>query len=368
MPNKKVTFNPGINRRRFMQAGGSAIAICTSTSRGMAENPTKKANPWDPPTLHVYDDYGWLRGFNCVPSWGARIEDAWWFYDSDRFREEMALARSLHSNCIRLWIEFAPWMARPDEVTAHFFDAVKAIDEAGMKTMPCLFNRWHSRNGWDYGGTYLDDMRHGGNWRPRVDYLKALVQPLAKDPRILIWDLCNEPQSGLGRLSAEDDKREIAWLTKAAAELRQMGVQQPITIGTMKEGNIVAFEHLVDVLCGHPYALTAKELASAIASLQVLRKRFSKPLLVNECMPGCLDDMKRAKVARFTSEQLSAAGFGWMSWGFMEGKAVATRRDRMTGPGIDGQGFHPWFTKEGVLRGGLQFLKETPDLQPPWEK
>ena len=107
--------------------------------------------------LHVYSDYGWLRGFNIIPSWGARIEQAWWDYDGGRFREEAALATQTHSNCIRLWIEFTAWMANPDRVQAAFIDAIAAIDELGMKTMPCLFNRWHDRD-YDYGGTYNEDL------------------------------------------------------------------------------------------------------------------------------------------------------------------------------------------------------------------
>ena len=107
-----------------------------------------------------YKDYGWLRGFSVVPSWGARIEEAWWLYDGARFREEVGLARQVHANCIRLWIEFTAWMADPDKITAHFLDAVAAIDEAGMKTMPCLFNRWHDGR-YDYGGTYLDNHPQG---------------------------------------------------------------------------------------------------------------------------------------------------------------------------------------------------------------
>ena len=58
------------------------------------------------PSMNVYNDYGWLRGFSMVPSWGARIEEAWWFYDSKRMREEVALASKVHANCIRLWIDF----------------------------------------------------------------------------------------------------------------------------------------------------------------------------------------------------------------------------------------------------------------------
>ena len=53
-------------------------------------------------------------------------------------REEMGLARSIHCNAIRLWIEFTAWMADPDKVAANLFDAIAAIDENGMKAMPCL--------------------------------------------------------------------------------------------------------------------------------------------------------------------------------------------------------------------------------------
>ena len=134
------------------------------------------------PTLHAYASYGWLRGFTMVPSWGARIEDAWWFYDPARMREEAALARTVHANCIRLWIEFTAWMRNPDEITAAFLDAVKAIEEAGMKTMPCLFNRWHDDR-FDYGGTYTETLFR--NWGPQLDYVRAIVTPLAKDDRIL---------------------------------------------------------------------------------------------------------------------------------------------------------------------------------------
>jgi len=53
---------------------------------------------------------------------------------------------------------------------------------------------------------------------------------------------------------------------------------------------------------------------------------LGKPLLVNETIPGCLDDAKRAEVAKFYTEQLSAAGFGWMGWALREGIAMPSRR------------------------------------------
>src|ERR1700761_9026351 len=112
----------------------------------VAEEPVTK------PTLHVYPNYGWLRVFGIVPSWGANVVEAWQLYDGARFREEVALARTVHANCIRLWIEYAAWKTDPDKMTARFLDAVAGIAENGMKVMPCLFNHWHDRK-LDYGGT-----------------------------------------------------------------------------------------------------------------------------------------------------------------------------------------------------------------------
>jgi len=315
------------------------------------------------PTLHVYDNYAWLRGFSVVPSWGARIEEAWWFYDGARMRGEVALAKQVHANCIRVWIEFTAWMADPDKVTAHFLDAVNAIDEAGMKTMPCLFNRWHDRC-FDYGGTYTETLFR--DWKPQLDYVRVLVMPLANDDRVLIWDLCNEPQAY--DQNSDVNKKEFAWLKLIAGTVRECGAKQPITIGTMSGANIETFAPLMDVLCAHPYARDRDGLKKLITSYQALRLAQGKPLLVNESIPGSLNNATRGEVTRYYSEMLSAAGFGWMGWALREGKAISTRRDRYDGNGINNEGFHPFFTKDGKLRGGLEFLTEKPRLRPPWEK
>ena len=346
-----------VSRRQVLAlAGAAGVGWIARGALGQAAPETK-------PSLHAYTNYGWLRGFSIVPSWAARIEEAWWSYDGARMREEVALARRVHANCLRLWIEFSAWMAQPERVTAHFLDAVAAIDEAGMKVMPCLFNRWHDFS-WDYGGTYTEHLYR--NWQPMVEYVGALVKPLANDPRVLMWDLCNEPQAQ--DLGNDVNQREFAWLQTMATAVRQQGAQQPITIGTMSGGNIDTFAPLCDVLCGHPYAHDQAALAGLISAYRDQQQRHAKPFLVNECIPGCLDDLRRAECARYYNELLSAAGFGWMGWALREGKAISTRRDRYDANGLDSQGFHPFFTKDGQLRGGLEFLTEKPALLPPWEQ
>ena len=55
-----------------------------------------------------------------------------------------------------------------------------------------------------------------------------------------------------------------------------------------------------------------------------------------------------------------------MGWGMREGRAVSTRRDRFDKNGLDNQGFHAWFTRDGNLRPGLEFLTQTPRYRAPW--
>lgn len=349
-----------LTRRETLKLGAAAVLGGLMGPAGLALAQDEKDKR---PSMHVYPDYGWLRGFSVVPSWGARIEEAWWNYDGARFREEVALAKLVHANCIRLWIDFTAWMADPDKVTERFFDAIKAIDEQGMKTMPCLFNRWHDEK-WDYGGQYIDDLYR--DYPPKLEYVRTLVKPLVADPRVLIWDLCNEPNSF--NLDEKWSQYELKFLTAVAATVRECRVQQPITIGTMTGSNIEIFAPLCDVLCYHAYVHTPPELKAQIEGIKAISKKHNKVVLVNECMPGCLNDDRRAGLVKFYTQMLSEAGFGWMGWALREGKAVSTRRDRYDYNGLDREGFHPYFTSNGKLRGGLEFLTEQPKIVPPWQR
>jgi hypothetical protein len=59
------------SRRRVLALAGAAGV------GWMARGALGQAAPETKPSLHAYTNYGWLRGFSIVPSWGARIEEAW---------------------------------------------------------------------------------------------------------------------------------------------------------------------------------------------------------------------------------------------------------------------------------------------------
>lgn len=195
-------------------------------------------------------------------------------------------------------------------------------------------------------------------------YVRALVTPLATDERVLAWDLCNEPQAY--DLNTAVNQQEYKWLEQIAATVRGCGAQAPIIIGTMTGSTIDLFEPLVDVLCAHPYGHDEAWLNRQIAEFQAQGAHHGKPVLVNETIPGSLDDATRANVTRFYTEALSRADMGWMGWALREGQAISTRRDRHDANGINGEGFHPFFTRSGSLREGLDFLTEPPAFRAPW--
>jgi hypothetical protein len=364
--------------RSFLAAGfagglTSSLSAQAPAAKGPAAAalpPPKVPKPSLPrPTLHVYSDYGWLRGFNYIAPWGARVEDAWWFYDGAKMRADMALARSVHANTIRLWIEYTAWFRDPEGVTANFLDAIAAIDENGMKAMPCLFNRWHNPR-FDYGGTHIENLVPA--MPGYADYVRALVAPLVADARVLCWDLCNEPQGchdvSFKQFSQELSEREYRWLMNVAETLKQTGAQQPVTIGTMNLPNIAFYSPLVDVLCAHPYPKDRAGLEKYIAGFRNLVNKEKKPLLVNECVPGSDVDAVRGETHRYYWELLSAAGYGCMPWSLREGISIAARRDRMDGNGIDQKGYHPTFNVDGTLRAGHEWMRAKPKLRAPWEK
>ena len=162
------------------------------------------------------------------------------------------------------------------------------------------------------------------------------MKPLATDPRVLdLGSLQRAERLQYGRGLVET---RACVFHGGGRGCPRSGAQQPITLGTMIGTNIELYAPLCDVICGHAYTHTPAELKAQIEGFQAIGKKTGKVMLVNECMPGCLDDLRRAELVKFYTRMLSEAGFGWMGWALREGKAVSTRRDRYDDNGLERRG------------------------------
>ncbi len=133
--------------------------------------------------------------------------------------------------------------------------------------------------------------------------------------------------------------------------------------------------HSKDAASFHPSSITRRQafhrfaatnLCADVSQQFVARdphvpKAASTPALPKPALPVCSE-----------YGWLRAPGMGpsWaasIDWSLREGLATSTRRERSANHGVSGQGFHPFFTKDGRLRGGLEVLSGNPARRAPWK-
>jgi hypothetical protein len=154
-------------------------------------------------------------------------------------------------------------------------------------------------------------------------YVKGVVQKFRDDPRILAWDLFNEPDNTNNSSYSQYEpanKAELAraLLNKVFAWAREVGPSQPLTVGVwqgewagvkMSAVNRFSLENS-DVISFHNYSPIA-DMKGRVTAL----KTYNRPLICTEYM---------ARPAWSTFQQimpfLKEQKVGAMNWGFVAGK------------------------------------------------
>jgi hypothetical protein len=198
-------------------------------------------------------DWAAIRGVNYIPSYGQNLYEVWSNFNRDAFDRELAIAKKVGFNSVRLWLNYFAYAERGarmiDDVEAALtlcrkhglkalivlFDGCGVRSRPGAKTMtvgeaygrflksPRLtdklkqiikFNYASFANGpgrdilieasedssphillwqsWQPSPGY-DKM--GKEWWPKLDaYVRAVMDRLANDDTVLAWDIMNEPE------------------------------------------------------------------------------------------------------------------------------------------------------------------------------
>jgi endo-1,4-beta-mannosidase len=279
-------------------------------------------------------DFSQIKGFNYQPSYGRNGFELWRNFDADVINKELGRGKEHFPamNGIRLWLSWDAFIYADEEGRERFcenFDTALAIAAGyGLPVMPVLYNRWHN---WflDYGGLYIDHFlpeSWGGAWAGRRfaercrTYVEAVVGPHADDPRVMAWDLCNEPFSynDMSRAPAQRlFKAEYHWLASQYELCKELGATAPITVGAHWGTPIEQQEPISDVLSIHPYwtygADKDKYEAHLDADIAFARK-VGKPLIATETCWGSFDDQKRVEIIEYTLTQLSERDIGWLAY------------------------------------------------------
>lgn len=297
-----------------------------------------------------------IRGFNYQPSYSPHLQFTWTHFEADCWKREVPYALRFGANMLRVWLDWSAYLAIGDTMVARLEEALSILAGHGLKMMPVLFNRWIDPR-FPAGGISDQDLRCSGWGFEKFDpYVDALARNFGDDPRIGIWDVCNEPL-GLGWGSQDLFFREHVWLSNVADRLRRQ-TTQPVTIGGMNHDYCQQLAGLVDIISFHPYPHEVGEMEKVCVDHLAIAERFGKPLLCTETCCGSLDDHERGRLARDCIETLEKHRIGWLAWHLVEGRFVTGSRERTDSNAVRlGEGYMPFVLADGTTRPGHEWLE-----------
>jgi Cellulase (glycosyl hydrolase family 5) len=318
-------------------ASFAALSSCAQAPRWTEQ----RANDW-------YARQPWLVGSNYIPATAINQLEMWQAdtFDPQRIDLELGWAESIGLNTMRVFLHDLLWQQDAPGFQKRIDTFLSIAEKHHIKILFVLFDSC-----WD-PYPHLGPQRaprpgvHNSGWVqspgavalkdpaqiPRLEaYVKGVVGAFANDPRILGWDVWNEP-SGTNQGSYEKQELPgkvalvLALLPKVFAWAREAGASQPLTSG-LWEGNWSSLEKLgpmekiqveqSDVLSFHNYSKPA-DFRKRVRWLQ----RYHRPVLCTEYMArsrgstfqGILPIAKKYKVAAINWGLVAGKTQTWLPW------------------------------------------------------
>ena len=289
---------------------------------------TTQANAW-------YDAQPFLRGANYIPSNAVNQLEMFQAetFDLARNEQEIALAASLGLNVLRIFLHDLLW-TQPGFLD-RFRQVLNLAATHNIRVLPVLFDSC-----WDpepIAGPQPKPIPgvHNSRWvqgpgralltdasaEPHLEaYIQGLIAAFRDDPRILAWDLWNEPDNGWGAYAAAEPLDKLIHverlLPKVLAWARAAQPTQPLTsalwAGDFADPSPIQRTQLEesDVLSFHNYELPD----SFLARIESLRPH-ARPILCTEYMARQQGSTLAAILPLAQRERVAA-----IHWGLVAGK------------------------------------------------
>ena len=225
-----------------------------------------KANEW-------FETNGWLRGCNFIPSSAINQLEMWQAetFDPVTINRELGWAESLGFNVMRVFLHHKAWLQDEKGFKKRMDQYLAIATKHHIKTMFVFFDDcWNAisaigkqpepkpgihNSGWlqDPGPKESADT----TYFPVLEkYVKDIMNSFAKDKRIVLWDLYNEPGNYFN--PGEDTTKfvpSLRLLKHVFAWARQTKATQPLTSGywninakidefQLQNSDIITFSHL----------------------------------------------------------------------------------------------------------------------------
>ena len=291
-----------------------------------------KANAW-------YAQHRWLVGSNYIPADAINQLEMWQAdtFNPAQMEKELAWAEAIGMNTMRVFLHDQLWQQDARGFTQRIEQFLAIAQRHGIKPLLVFFDSCWDPNpklgpqrppipGVHNSGWVQSPGRAGladaANYPRLKAYVQGVIRAFASDPRILGWDLWNEPDNGAGDKSEGEREKwthVAALLPQVYAWAREANPSQPLTSGVwhnddwskdklnpiervqIEQSDIVTF-HIYD----WPEALERR-----IGQLQA----YGRPIL-------CTEYLARGAGSTFDTSLPIALrhDVGMINWGFVVGK------------------------------------------------
>lgn len=322
----------------------------------------------------------WHCGFNFLPSTAVNFLEMWReeTFDPATIERELGWASQIGFNALRTNLHYLDWRHDRDGLIDRVDRFLEIAARRGIDTMLCLFDdcefsgeppAWgpqpdprpnvHNSRAIGSPGRHLVADR--AEWPRLQAYVQGVIGRFSRDPRVLIWDLYNEP--GNRAIFADGANQRVhceslepashALMRASFAWAREVAPDQPLTVAPWRVGPIggEAFGHpidrealeLSDVVSFHAYC-SLPHLQFLVQELEQL----GRPIF-------CTEYMARTVHSRIADQLplLQDRNIGAFQWGLVKGRT----QTHLPWPGIpidsgapagpEEEWFHDILTEEG---------------------
>jgi hypothetical protein len=313
------------------------ILILAFSTQGLADTQRwseDKANAW-------YQQQPWLVGSNFIPATAINELEMWQAatFDPQEIDKELGWAQSLGMNTMRVFLQDLLWQQDAAGFKQRIDAFLTIADRHHIRPIFVVFDScWdpfpklgaqHApapgvhNSGWvqSPGAAALEDPAQ----YPRLkEYVQGVIGAFANDPRVLAWDLWNEPNNNNERAYGSVEPKNktelvLALLPQVFAWARSANPSQPLTSGVW-EGSWSSPEKLSpmqhvqleqsDVISFHNYS-RPEDFEKRVGWLE----RYHRPILCTEYMARPMGSTFEAILPIAKKEHVAA-----INWGLVAGK------------------------------------------------
>jgi len=332
---------------KLLRLAALAVAFCAPLP-AHAIAPTEVAQPggerWS--SAQANDWYArqpWLTGANYIPADAINQLEMWQAdsFDPAQIDKEFAWAERFRMNTMRVFLHDLAWKQDPAGFKQRIDRFLAIAARHGIRPVFVLFDScWDPdpklgpqhppipgvhNSGWVQSPGRADLLDTTNDARFRA-YVEDVVGSFARDPRVLAWDLWNEPDNPGGGSYEEPSvqKRELGRIEHLLPEIfawaRSRRPVQPLTSGIWSGSDWTPTAKLSpiqrtqltqsDIISFHDYGWP-EEFEGRVTQLRA----WGRPLLCTEWM---------ARGAGSTVDTIlpigRREGVGMINWGFVQGK------------------------------------------------